>query len=97
MYLCMFFHLHCLFTASNKVSLYLHSLEAYQGPQSLTVRCRFNGSSSPHLKSSCMWRVTTPSMTFVLFPLCIVNDYNLLVPTNPHIIIIYISHYLAPP
>jgi len=37
----MFFHLQCLFASSNKVSLYLHSLEAFQGAQSLTVRCRF--------------------------------------------------------
>ena len=30
---------------------------------------------------------------FVLFFLCTVNDYNLLVATNAHIILVYISIY----
>jgi len=33
--------------------------------------------------------------TLILFSPCIVNDYNILVPTNAHIILIYISLYLA--
>jgi len=32
---------------------------------------------------------------FILFFLCAVNDYSVLVATNTHIILIYISPYLA--
>jgi len=34
-------------------------------------------------------------ITFVSFSPCIVNDHNLLVPTNTHIILMYILPYLA--
>ena len=34
--------------------------------------------------------VKTSNFTFILFFPCILNDYNLLVPTNAHIILIYI-------
>jgi hypothetical protein len=35
------------------------------------------------------------NVAFVLFFLCTVNDYNLLVATKAHIILIYISPYLV--
>ena len=39
--------------------------------------------------------LTSSFVTFVLFFLCFVNDYSLLVPTDAHIVLIYISPYLA--
>jgi len=39
--------------------------------------------------------LTSSFVTFVLFVLCFVNDYSLLVPTDAHTALIYISPYLA--
>jgi len=48
-------------------------------------------SRSLHAKTSfCNFIVT-----FTLFSPCTVNDYNILILTNAHIILIYISSYLA--
>ena len=38
---------------------------------------------------------TQTYVTFVLFSPCIANHYDLLVPTNAHIILIYVSPHLA--
>jgi len=34
-------------------------------------------------------------LTFLLFVPCTVNDYNVLVPTNAHMVLLYIAPYLA--